>query len=44
MKIIYEDGGELKCNKIEIADNHVYADDVYCILVADVKEIVDNED
>ena len=42
MKIIYEDGSVLDCHKIEIADNHVYADDMYCVLVADVKEIADD--
>ena len=39
MKIIYEDGGELDCNKVVIAGDKVYADDVYEVLVADVKEI-----
>lgn len=41
MKIIYEDGSVLDCHKIEIADDHVYADDIYCVLVEDVKEITD---
>ena len=44
MKIIYEDGGELECSKIQIADNYVYADDIYMVHVADCREIVDNED
>ena len=39
MKIVYEDGSTLTCNKIVLADNKVYADDIYEILVADVKEI-----
>ena len=40
MKIIYEDGGVLNCSKVEISDDHVYADDIYCIPVPDIKEIV----
>lgn len=42
MKIIYEDGGELECSKIQIADNYIYADDIYSVHVADCKEIVDD--
>jgi len=41
MKIIYEDGGELECSKIIIAGDKVYADDIYEVLIADVKEITD---
>ena len=41
MKVIYEDGGKLECSKVVIAGNKVYADDIYEILIADVKEIVD---
>lgn len=41
MKVIYEDGGELDCTRIVIAGNKVYADDIYEILIADVKEIVE---
>ena len=41
MKIVYEDGGELNCHKVVIAGGKVYADDLYDIAVADVKEIVD---
>lgn len=41
MKVVYEDGGELECSKIVIAGNKVYADDIYEILIADVKEIVE---
>lgn len=39
MKIVYEDGSILTCNKIVLAGNKVYADDIYEVLVADVKEI-----
>lgn len=42
MKIIYEDGGELECNNIVIAGGKLYVDDVYDILIADVKEIVND--
>lgn len=41
MKIIYEDGSELTCEKVIIAGNKVYADDIYEVLIADVKEITD---
>lgn len=41
MKVIYEDGGELDCSKIVIDGNKVYADDIYEILIADVKEIIE---
>lgn len=41
MKVIYEDGGELDCTRIVIAGNKVYADDIYEMLIADVKEIVE---
>ena len=40
MKVIYEDGGELDCSKIVIAGDKFYADDIYEILISDVKEIV----
>lgn len=40
MKIIYEDGGELECHKIIITNKGLYVDDLYDILIADVKEIV----
>ena len=39
MKIIYEDGSELTCEKVVIAGNNVYADDIYEVSVADVEEI-----
>lgn len=41
MKVIYEDGGELDCSKIVIGGTKIYADDIYEILIADVKEIVE---
>ena len=41
MKVIYEDGGGLECSKAVIAGNKIYADDIYEISIADVKEIVD---
>lgn len=41
MKVVYEDGGELDCSKIVIAGDKVYADDIYEISIADVKEIAE---
>ena len=39
MIINYEDGGKLSCNKVVIAGDKIYADDLYEILVADVASI-----
>lgn len=41
MKVIYEDGGKLECSKIVIAGDKIHADDIYEILIADVKEVVE---
>ena len=41
MKVIYEDGGELECSKIVIAGDKIFADDIYEVSIADVKEIVE---
>lgn len=41
MVINYEDGGELECSKVVIAGDKVYADDLYEILVSDIKEITE---
>ena len=43
MIINYEDGSKLSCSKVVIAGNKVYADDIYEILVADIKSIEENE-
>lgn len=43
MKIIYNDGSELTCHKIEITGDHIYADDMYSVSIEDVKEITDEE-
>ena len=41
MVINYEDGGKLECSKVIIASDKVYADDLYEILVSDIKEITE---
>lgn len=39
MTIIYQDGSTLECEHIEIAERHIYADDIYTIHIDDVAYI-----
>lgn len=44
MQIIYNDGGVLTCNRIEISGNTLYADDMYIVRLDEVQVIVDDSD
>lgn len=44
MIINYEDGSKLSCNKVVIAGNKIYADDLYEIFVEDVESIEESYD
>ena len=39
MLVVYEDGGVLSCDKVVIVGDKIYADDLYEILISDIKEI-----
>ena len=42
MKLIYNDGGELECERVTIGDEGLWVDDIYSVSYQKLKEIIDN--
>lgn len=44
MKIVFNDGGVLDGNDIEVLDDMLLVDDIYDVAIADIKEIKGEEE
>lgn len=44
MRIVYQDGSKIHGSYIEIADKHLYVDDIYTIHLDDVSHIEEDEE